>query len=353
MTIQFISSTQFETRLQFIQGNFRLVAQVTALAPLSKLFSELPQIRSIEVEPLAPLVTLRYHIFDAQTPRIFSLGGYGERDLIVTFLALQKLETIPLIELKLAGIKINLSLWSFLLQRASHLKKFLIYNVDKAHLDPILEVLGRFCLQLEVCHFQDVFSSHELDLELLNRCSQMRELSFVNYYGPLEEKLNKWLLFEKRNLQRVTFTDCLDIQISTLEALETNPLRYLSMTRCSALHGGSLAHIVHLSLVTFHFNGMAVEYRHLYGHEVFFGRLEQLSMADCDLTSESADWIAEHCQNLTYLCLKGNQQIGHSSLLRLATLPKLKHLDVREISLPVDGLRSDRVRIIQDSLNEG
>ncbi len=339
--------------MQFIQGNFRVDAHVTALSPLSRLFSELSRTQSIEVEPLAPLVTLRYQIFGTPTPRIFSLGNYSETDSFVTFLALQKLETIPLVELKLAGIKIDLSLWSFILQKASHLKKFLLHNVDKADLDTILEVLGRYCLQLEVCHFQDVFSSQELDFELLNRCSQIREFSFMNYYGPLEKKLNQWLLFEKRLLQRVTFTDCFDIQISTLEALQGNPLQYLSMTRCSALEGSSFTHIAPLPLVTFHFNGMMVEYRHLVDHEEFFGRLEELSLADCDLTSESADWIAAHCTNLTKLCLKGNHQISHSSVLRLTTLPKLQYLDVRRISLLKDGLTSARLRIIHDSLNEG
>lgn len=187
---------------------------------------------------------------------------------------------------------------------------------------------------IEKLHLSTILQT-PVDFSLLNKCKGIKALSLYECSGPLETSLNNWISQAGHALEDVTFTDCPDIKVSTLETLAryATGLTQLSLNRCCQLDGSSLALVCRLPLKFLHLNGIRCDAIDIKNNRELFMSLDELCLSDNELSSEACDAVAETCFFLRRLYLAKNT-LSYSSLVNLVLRQRrLYFLDLTGVPL--------------------
>lgn len=274
------------------------------------------------------------------TYRTALVEKFSQNDWMVFFTAISK-GPLALTSLNLLLPFCPKESLSFILQKAPELKRLQLGDFSTEDLKYILAAVGKFSRQLSELLLPDLARVKDLDLTLLNSCKQLSVLQ-VNCCGAaLEQGLLLWLIESGNSLTSLDLSQCSNITETTLESLNhtTPSLTKLNITGCPYLQSSSLCLLdptkLKIRQLVMHEIGLTSET--VICHMQFFSQLEELSLVDCQLSSETCQLLANHCPLLKKLNLRGNSQISFGAAESIVrNLSQLQVLDLLGIPLSAE-----------------
>jgi hypothetical protein len=310
------------------------------MTPIQLLIRELPQVKCLTTSHVLKLPTLQWQyvagtLCNTLCNRAAPLQRFDQRCWMIFTLFIAQMESsLALTKLDLAFPFCSKQHLALLLGKAHDLEQVRLEKFSADDLESILTSVGQFCHKVTVLELPNLAGVDRLDFSQLTNCRQLISLQVSYCAAPLEAAFLTWLGQAGGKLQSLTLSYCLDITDKTVAALgvATPFLTTLNLSGCPRVTSDALCSLKNVKRLWRNDIGLMAET--VASHPAFFSQLEKLSVANCEISSETCKLLASSCTHLQHLDLRGNVGISFEAIACIVTkLSNLKVLNLLGISL--------------------